>query len=131
MPPLPDNKKRVVRILFLVDFLIGLTFSILFIFFPEIILNFINWPLTDSVSVRMFGGALLALSGGSFLAMFKDEYKEIQLMLETQIIWLIIGEGILAFSHYSYGFPISAWYLDAIFIALFVCFIIVLNWIRQ
>lgn len=131
MPPLPDNKKRVVRILFLTDFLIGLTFSILFIFFPEIILNFINWPLTDSVSVRMFGGALLALSGGSFLAMFKDEYKEIQLMLETQIIWLIIGEGILAFSHYSYGFPISAWYLDAIFIALFVCFIIVLNWIRQ
>ena len=131
MPPLPDNKKRVVRILFLVDFLIGLTFSILFIFFPEIILNFINWPLTDSVSVRMFGGALLALSGGSFLAMFKDEYKEIQLILETQIFWLIIGEGILAFSHYSYGFPISAWYLDAIFIALFVCFIIVLNWIRQ
>jgi len=131
MPPLPDNKKRVVRILFLVDFLIGLTFSILFIFFPEIILNFINWPLTDSVSVRMFGGALLALSGGSFLAMFKDEYKEIQLILEIQIFWLIIGEGILAFSHYSYGFPISAWYLDAIFIALFVCFIIVLNWIRQ
>jgi len=131
MPPLPDNKKRVVRILFLTNFLIGLTFSILFIFFPEIILNFINWPFTDSVSVRMFGGALLALSGGSFLAMFKDEYKEIQLILETQIIWLIIGEGILAFSHYSYGFPISAWYLDAIFIALFVCFIIVLNWIRQ
>ena len=131
MPPLPDNKKRVVRILFLIDFLIGLTFSILFIFFPEIILNFINWPLTDSVSVRMFGGALLALSGGSFLAMFKDEYKEIQLILETQIFWLIIGEGILAFSHYFYGFPISAWYLDAIFIALFVCFIIVLNWIRQ
>ena len=125
------GKLKALRIFLIIDVFIGWLFAALLIFFPENLLGFINWPYTDPVAVMLFGGGLFSIIAASFLIIFKDEWKEIHIIMEVEIVWLLIGGVMLILAHTLFGFPISSWYLDAIVIGLFISYISIYLWVRE
>jgi hypothetical protein len=110
-----------------IDFLIGLFFGIVFIFFPEFFFTLINWTTADPVSIRVLGVAIISLSAGSLVAAFEDYWKEIRAIMEMEVLWLLLALLTVIFSHILFGFPVQAIFIDiilAILLAGFLFFIL-------
>jgi hypothetical protein len=121
--------REVVRWFLIIDFLIGLLFAGIFVFIPDLFLNFINWPISAAdhralFGYRILGAAIFGLSVASFLASFKDEWKEINVTMEMQCVWLLGAIVMMLWGHFSFSLPLEAWFIDVILIVLFFGFLI-------
>ncbi len=121
---------KVVRWFLIISFLIGLLFAGIFIIIPDLFLNFINWPIsaTDHRALfgyRLLGAAMFGLSIASFLASFKDEWIEINNIMEMESIWLLVAIVLMLWGHFSLSLPLEAWFIDVILIVLFLGFLII------
>ncbi len=121
--------REVVRWFLIIDFLIGLLFTGIFVFIPDLFLNFINWPIpaTDHRALfgyRIIGAAIFGLSAASFLASFKENWEEINVTMEMECVWLLGGILIMLWGHFSFSLPLEAWFIDVILIVLFFGFLI-------
>ncbi len=121
---------KVVRWFLIISFLIGLLFAGIFIFIPDLFLNFINWPIPAIdhralFGYRLLGAAMFGLSTASFLASFKDEWKEINTTMEMEGIWLLVAIVLMLLGHFYLSLPLEAWFIDVILIVLFLGFLII------
>lgn len=121
--------REVVRWFLIIDFLIGLLFTGIFVFIPDLFLNFINWSIsaTDHRALfgyRIIGAAIFGLSAASFLASFKENWEEINVTMEMECVWLLGGILIMLWGHFSFSLPLEAWFIDVILIVLFFGFLI-------
>jgi len=121
--------REAVRWFLIIDFLIGLLFAGIFVIIPDLFLNFINWPIPAAdpqalFGYRILGAAMFGLSVASFLASFKDEWKEINVTMEMECIWLLVAIVMMLWGHFSLNLPLEAWFIDVILIVLFSGFLI-------
>ncbi len=121
--------REVVRWFLIIDFLIGLLFTGIFVFIPDLFLNFINWPIpaTDHRALfgyRIIGAAIFGLSAASFLASFKENWEEINVTMEMECVWFLGAILIMLWGHFSFSLPLEAWFIDVILIVLFFGFLI-------
>ncbi len=121
--------REVVRWFLIIDFLIGLFFAGIFVIIPDLFLNFINWPIPAADHRALFGYRLLGvtifgLSVASFLASFKDEWKEINVTMEMEGVWFLGAIVMMLWGHFSFSLPLEAWFIDVILIVLFFGFLI-------
>ena len=77
--------------LLIVNFVIGLIFAFILIFFPDAFLSFVDWPISDPGDPALFGYRMLgiAILGPSFASLFatrKDEWKEINVTMDMECI---------------------------------------------
>ena len=124
--------------LLIVNFVIGLIFAFILIFFPDAFLSFVDWPISDPGDPALFGYRMLgiAILGPSFASLFatrKDEWKEINvtmvmecILLLAVILMMVVG------GHLIFLLP---WSLGAVFIDLMLAFLLiifaVLTWIER
>ncbi len=126
----------VVKWFLLIHFFIGLVFTCIFVFIPDLFLSFIGWPISvpDDQSAlfgyRMLGIAILGLSSSSLLIINKDEYKDIFVIMEMECIWFAIALIMMLVGHLLLELPLTALFIDIILIALFLTFLIIL-WIEH
>ena len=121
--------REVVRWFLIIDFLIGLLFTGIFVFIPDLFLNFINWSIsaTDHRALfgyRILGAAIFGLSAASFLASFKENWEEINVTMEMECVWFLGAILIMLWGHFSFSLPLEAWFIDVILIVLFFGFLI-------
>ena len=106
-----------------IHFFIGLIFGLIFLFIPDFIYDLLDWPDRDPVAIRILGVALIGLSSGSLIAAFENEWKEIRVTMEMEVVFLLIVIITLISCHIFLEFPITAWFIDVIMIILLVGFL--------
>ena len=127
---------NVVKWFLLIHFFIGLVFTYIFVFIPDLFLSFIGWPISvpnDQPALfgyRILGVAILGLSSSSLLIFQKDEYPEIIVIMVMECIWFAIALIMMLVGHLLLGVPLTALFIDIILIALFLAFLILL-WIEH
>jgi len=127
---------KVVKWFLLIHFFIGLAFTLIFVFIPDLFLSFIGWPISvpnDQPALfgyRILGVAILGLSSSSLLIFQKDEYPEIIVIMVMECIWFAIAFSMMLTGHILFGLPLTALFIDIILIALFFTFLSLL-WIEH
>ena len=124
--------------LLIADFVIGLIFAFILIVFPDAFLSFVDWPISDPdesalFAYRMLGVAILGPSLASLFATRKDEWKEINVIMDVECILLLaVILMMLVGGHLIFLLP---WSLGAVFIDLMLVFLLiifaVLTWIER
>jgi len=121
--------REVVRWFLIIDFLIGVIFAGIFVFIPDLFLNFINWSISATnhralFGYRILGAAIFGLSVASFLASFKENWEEIHVTMEMECVWFFGAILIMVYGHFNFSLPLEAWFIDVILIVLFFVFLI-------
>ena len=124
--------------LLIANFVIGLIFAFILIVFPDAFLSFVYWPISDPdesalFAYRMLGVAILGPSLASLFATRKDEWKEINVIMDVECILLLaVILMMLVGGHLIFLLPLS---LGAVFIDLMLVFLLiifaVLTWIER
>ena len=78
------------KIVLLINAIIGLIFAFLYLAFSYLYLPFIQWPFYDPYYSWSFGGTLLVLSLFSLLAIKKTEWEQIKIIVELIIVWQLM-----------------------------------------
>ena len=78
------------KIVLLINAIIGLIFAFLYLAFSYLYLPFIQWPFYDPYYSWSFGGTLLVLSLFSLLAIKKTEWEQIKIVVELIIVWQLM-----------------------------------------
>ncbi|MHA2282396.1 MAG: hypothetical protein ACXAC5_16250 [Promethearchaeota archaeon] len=75
------------KILLLINAIIGLIFAFLYLAISHIYLSFIQWSFYDPYYSWLFGGTQLILSIFTLLAIKRTEWKQIRIIFELIIGW--------------------------------------------
>ena len=112
------------KIVLLINAIIGLIFAFLYLAFSYLYLPFIQWPFYDPYYSWSFGGTLLVLSLFSLLAIKKTEWEQIKIIVELIIVWqlmiLILNIISLILIPAPITSLISTWINNFIFIILII-----------
>ena len=112
------------KIVLLINAIIGLIFAFLYLAFSYLYLPFIQWPFYDPYYSWSFGGTLLVLSLFSLLAIKKTEWEQIKIVVELIIVWqlmiLILNIISLILIPAPITSLISTWINNFIFIILII-----------
>ncbi|MHA1931263.1 MAG: hypothetical protein ACW96X_01920 [Promethearchaeota archaeon] len=109
------------KIVFLIDFILGLILGIVFLFIPETYCNLVGVVMTDHGVLRLIGAASLALGSSSFLAYRSKDWEKAKLLVQMDLIWLISGIVGLVWWLIESG-PVAAWWVFGMFVAFLVAF---------
>ncbi len=75
------------KILLLINAIVGLIFAFLYLAISHIYLSLIQWPFYDPYYSWSFGGTLLILSIFTLLAIKRTEWEQIRIIFELVIAW--------------------------------------------
>ena len=75
------------KILLLINAIIGLIFAFLYLAISHIYLSLTQWPFYDPYHSWLFGGTLLILSIFTLLAIKRTEWDQIKIIFELIIAW--------------------------------------------
>jgi len=115
--------------LLIANFVIGLIFAFILIFFPDAFLSFVDWPISDPdesalFGYRMLGVAILGPSLASLIATRKDKWKEINVTMDVECILLLaVSLMMLVGGHLIFLLPFS---LGAVFIEVMLALLLII-----
>ncbi|MFW9823528.1 MAG: hypothetical protein ACFFE4_11360 [Candidatus Thorarchaeota archaeon] len=111
------------KLTFIIHFVIGLIFTILF-FIPDIIAPL--YGISSTTETRALGmviGSLYAgLTASSLFGFLAKEWKEVKIVVIAEIVWLVVGliAHIINFSVYAIGSAVLSLIIVILFIVLFL-----------
>ena len=79
------------KYIFLAHFFIALIFGVLLLIFPLWFTGIINWPSDELYFTRLTGGLMLGFGLGSLLAFRETEWERVELLVISEIAWLLLG----------------------------------------
>lgn len=86
---MPTSKvPKSLQIWFLIHFAIDIIFAIPLLFFPAIILDLVGISITESITPRLVGAALMGIGGASFFSR-NNKLESYKALLTLKIIWSI------------------------------------------
>ncbi|TKJ19091.1 MAG: hypothetical protein CEE42_15900, partial [Promethearchaeota archaeon Loki_b31] len=89
------------KILFILEFIVGYIYGITYLFFTEWYIEFVAWPFDDPIVGRMLGVSLMTYGSTSLIAYLRKNWDTAKLAVELQIFWhilalfVVIGGGII------------------------------------
>lgn len=89
------------KILFILEFIVGYIYGITYLFFTEWYIEFVAWPFDDPIVGRMLGVSLMTFGITSLIAYLRKNWDTAKLAAELQIFWhilalfVVIGGGII------------------------------------
>ena len=101
------------NITFLVHFILGLIMGIPFLVFPEEYADLLNFTISEPMTYRLLGAAIIAFSISSWFAYRKSKWESVEIIVIAEIVWTILGTIITIWGIISDDFPAVAW-LNAI-----------------
>jgi hypothetical protein len=106
---IPKSLKR----LFIIHFLVDISFAIPLMIFPGEFLTFLGWETVDPFSSRLVAAALFGIGGASFVTRNKS-LESYESLLDLKIIWSLAAIfGTLL--NLIQGAPFFGWVILAIF----------------
>jgi hypothetical protein len=103
---------------FLIHFIIALLFGLGFLLIPATLGSMYGLQTQQLDISRLLGGALLGYGVSSWLCYRATEWKSVQVVVQMEIFWTILGTLIMLYALLFAGFPVLGW-LNTIIFALF------------
>jgi hypothetical protein len=116
--------KKNLKILLLINAIIGLVFSFFYLAIPFWYLSLIQWPFFDPYYSWAFGGVFLITSSFILFILKKDDWQRGKTVFEITIAWeiliLVLNVISLIFIPSPLDSIITTWIYNIIFIILIV-----------
>jgi thiamine transporter ThiT len=110
------------RITFLVHFVVGLIFGLVFLFIPKTYGDLVNWPVQDLMIYRVLGAAMLGFAASSILAYRETNWEKVIIVVRMEIVWTALGTLALLWTLIAGDAPGIAWLNAAILAAFAIAF---------
>lgn len=101
------------KITFLMHFILGLIMGIPFLVFPEGYADMLNFTMSEPMTYRLLGAAIIGFSISSWFAYKKLNWESVEILVIAEIVWTALGTIITIWGIISNDFPAVAW-LNAI-----------------
>jgi hypothetical protein len=79
------------RLLFLVHFVVGLVFGLLYLVIPVIFLGWMGVPVQDALPYRIIGAAVLAFTTSSWYCYVNPEWERVKIVVLAEIVWTVLN----------------------------------------
>jgi hypothetical protein len=113
------------RLLFLVHFIFGLVFGLLYLFIPAMFLGWFGVPIQDALPYRIIGSAVLAFSASSWFCYMNPEWERVKIVILAEIVWTVLNVLVNLYALIFAAAPAANWVsvvLMAGFAAAFIYF---------
>ena len=120
---MPKEISKLLEIVFLVHFILGLILGIIFLFIPEIYCALVGFTITDKGPFRLIGAASLGLGSGSFFAYRSKDWEKIKLVVLIELVWLVLANGAMLYWLIFESGPVMGWFIEVMFMCFFVTFL--------
>lgn len=120
---MPKEISKLLELVLLVHFILGIIIGIIFLFIPEIYCDLVGYTITDKGSLRLIGAASLALGSGSFFAYRSKDWEKVKLVVLIELVWLIFANGAMLYWLIFESGPIMGWVIEVMFICFLVAFL--------
>jgi hypothetical protein len=107
---------------FLVHFIVGLIFGLIYLLIPEVWGNLISWPVKEPPAYWGLGAALLGFAVSSWFAYKETAWEKVKIVVQMEIVWTILGTLVMLRGLIFAGLPVFAWVNAVIFAAFAVAF---------
>ncbi|MFX1378639.1 MAG: hypothetical protein ACFFA4_06060 [Promethearchaeota archaeon] len=119
-----ENLTKNLKILLIINAIIGLGFAVLYLAVSHLYLSLIHWPFYDPYYSWAFGGIFLILSIFILITLKKNQWGKCKTVFEINIAWqimfLILNITSLIFIQAPINSIITTWIYNIIFIILIV-----------
>ena len=115
------------KLLFLVHFVVGLLFGLLYLFIPAIVLGLAGMTAPDTLPYRTIGAAVLAFTASSWYCYQAAEWEKVKIVVVAEIVWTVLNVLVGLFAVVFAGAPAGEWIniiIMAGFAAAFIYFYI-------
>ena len=97
------------RITFLLHFIAGAIFGLIYLLIPEAWGNLVHWPVKDVAFVRLVGAAVLGYATGSWFAYKATAWEQVKIVVQMEIVWTILGALVTLWALIFAGLPTFGW----------------------
>ena len=88
------------KMLFLVHFVLGLAFGLVYLLIPDTFLGMFGVTLTDSYPYRTIEAAVLAFSASSWYCYKAAEWEKVKIVVQAEIVWTVLAALVGLFGCY-------------------------------
>jgi hypothetical protein len=106
------------RTLFLVHFIIGGIFGLIYLLIPEIWGGLIGWPVQEVLPYRLIGAAVLGYAASSWWCYKTMEWEKVKIVVQMEMVWPTLGALVMLYGLILGGLPAVGW-LNAIILGGF------------
>ncbi|WP_455462895.1 hypothetical protein [Candidatus Hodarchaeum mangrovi] len=82
---------QVLKYVFLIHFFIATIFGLGYLLIPDIVLDFLEWPIEDYYVVRVLGAAFIGIALSSILGYRESGWSNVKITVQMELVWLILG----------------------------------------
>ncbi|MFX0108982.1 MAG: hypothetical protein ACFE7R_11910 [Candidatus Hodarchaeota archaeon] len=112
------------RYLFLVHFVVALAYGVWFFTLPQTWVDLTGWPYYDPLAGRVMASMLIGLGIASLLCYRANSWDKAEIIVVTDIIWLLLGSlGLIWSMIENFGIPIAGGLNLAVMLILLVLFV--------
>ena len=111
------------RTLFLVHFVVGLVFGLLYLFIPGILMGWFGMPVPDELPYRIIGAAVLAFTASSWYCYQAAEWERVKIVVLAEIVWTVLNTLVGLYGVLFAGTPAAEWMNVIIMAGFAVAFI--------
>lgn len=100
---------------FLIHVFVALAFGIVMYLLPATWAELVNWTPLDENMTRLFGAALIAIGGSSWLAYRATKWDEVRIILVLEIVFTVLGALGSLYGALALSAPAFIWVAFAVF----------------
>jgi len=97
------------RTLFLVHFVLGLVFGLLYLFIPGIFMGWFGMSVQDELPYRIIGAATLAFTASSLYCYMAAEWERVKIVVLAEIVWTVLNVLVGLYGVLFAGAPGAEW----------------------
>ena len=107
---------------FLIHFILGVLFGLVYLLIPEMWSDLINWSIPDPAPYRLLGAAVLGFGISSWLAYKDGVWAHVKIIVQAEIVWTALATLVMLWAMIFAGLPPFGWVNTAIFAGFAVAF---------
>jgi hypothetical protein len=111
------------KTLFLVHFVVGLVFGLLFLLIPGIFMGLLGMSVPDVEPYQLVGAAVLAFTASSWYCYQAAEWDRVKIVVQAEIVWTVLATLVLLYGLLFAGQPSALWINAVIMAGFAVAFI--------
>jgi hypothetical protein len=97
------------RLLFLVHFVAGLVFGLLYLFIPGTFMSWLGAPVQDELPYRIIGAAVLAFTASSWYCYKNPEWERVKIVVLAEIVWTVLNALVNLYGLIFAAAPVANW----------------------
>ncbi len=112
------------KITFLVHFILGALFGLVYLLIPEFYGELVGWDVTEPIMHRIVGAALIGMSISSWLAFKNPFWDRVKITVIMEIFWTAVAAVAMLRGMLFLKLPAIGWMNTIFMIAFAVLFIL-------